>query len=194
MSLQTRQPDKRSRKRWSVNLPGRIFVPERAVEGDCTVIDLSPDGAGLKTTCAAALGTNVVVYIDGFGRFEGTIVQRNRLRAGVRFVCTDARRAKIADMIANFVEHGTVTTTATRASTRIKSGTPLDMFKLSSGHSEQCQVIDMALSGALLKTAARPAIGEQITLGCMAGIVMRHTDSGIGVRFTGPRPSPAHAA
>jgi PilZ domain len=186
--------DKRTRKRWSINLSGKIFVPERSVEGDCKIVDLSPDGAGFKTACSAALGVRVVLYIDGFGRYEGTVVQRDRMRAGVHFACSDVKRAKIAVLIASFVDHGTLDATALRGTNRIRDTAALRNFKLSSGRSESCEVIDMALSGASLKTEARPDVGEEITFGSMTAVVMRHTELGIGVKFTGLRNPPTTAA
>ena len=43
----------------------------------------------------------------------------------------------------------------------------------------------MALGGALLRTQARPAIGELLGFGAAAARVVRHTDEGIAVQFVG---------
>ncbi len=40
--------ERRRYKRVRVDLPGRLFVPEREREARCTVIDLSPGGAAIE--------------------------------------------------------------------------------------------------------------------------------------------------
>src|SRR5215471_10332471 len=77
--------ERRARERAPVGVKGRIFFPARQWEEECVVSDLSPDGAGLKSSCSAAVGAAAVLYVDGLGRFEGKIVRHDRLRLGVKF-------------------------------------------------------------------------------------------------------------
>jgi len=51
------------------------------------------------------------------------------------------------------------------------------------GYEVACKLMDISLQGALLKTKARPAIGEIIQLGQTRAWVVRHHDEGIGVQF-----------
>ena len=182
--------EKRRRKRWGISLPGRLFVPDRKIEGDCVVIDLSPDGAGLKSACSAALGVDVVLYVDGFGRYEGHVVQRDRLRLGVQFVCSDAKRARIVEQIASFVQNGKVAPTNLRRTERTRKSETLHNFQLASGHTVPCEISDMALTGASLTTHVRPPVGEEIRFGGMSAVIVRHTETGIGVKFLGPSEPP----
>ncbi len=178
--------EKRRRKRWSLSLPGRLFVPDTRVEGDCVVIDFSADGAGLKSACSAALGVHVVLYVDGFGRYEGRVVQRDRLRVGLQFAYSDAKRARIVDQIASFVQNGKVTPTDLRRTQRTRKTESLHNFRLASGRTVPCEIADVALTGASLKTQVRPPVGEEILFGGMSAAVVRHTETGVAVKFLGP--------
>lgn len=182
--------EKRGRKRWSLSLPGRLFVPGRQIEGDCVVIDLSPDGAGLKSACSAALNTHIVLYVDGFGRYEGHVVQRDRLRLGMQFVCSDTKRSRIVEQIASFVHNGKVVPTNLRSTERTRQSEALQEFRLASGRAVPCEIGDMALTGAALTTHLRPPVGEEIRFGGMSAIIVRHTETGIGVKFLGPSELP----
>ncbi len=182
--------EKRKRKRWSLSLPGRLFVPGTQVEGDCVVIDFSADGAGLKSACSAALGAHVVLYVDGFGRYEGRVVQRDRLRLGVEFAYSDAKRARIVGQIASFVQTGKVTPTDLRKAGRTRKTESLHSFRLASGRTVPCEIADVALTGASLKTHTRPPVGEEILFGGMSAIIVRHTETGVAVKFLGPSQLP----
>jgi hypothetical protein len=182
--------EKRVRKRSSVGVRGKLFLPQLQIEGDCTIVDLSTAGAGLKSTCSVALGMPVVVYIDGFGRYQGTVVRRDRLRIGVQFTCSESKEKRLAEQIENFVAYGRTVPTSLRGLDRLRHREVLHDFRLKSGQSVPCEIMDMALSGASLKTRVRPPVGEEISFGSMSAVIMRHTEYGIGVKFTGPAPLP----
>ena len=70
--------DKRRFRRVEVDLPGRLFFPVDSREEPCTVVDLSPGGAAIRSEIAPDIGTLVVLYVDNFGRFEGNVTRRDR--------------------------------------------------------------------------------------------------------------------
>jgi len=175
--------DKRKTPRWAVGIKGKIFVPERQYGEECLVSDLSTAGAGLKTSCSAALGTKVVLYIDEFGRYDATIVQSYRRRVGVKFQISDHKRARTAELITNYVTHGTADATSLRSSVRVSGTSSLKSFASESGEAAPCKVLDLALTGASLETEARPEIGAQIFFGEIAARVVRHMPNGIAVVF-----------
>ncbi len=47
-------------------------------------------------------------------------------------------------------------------------------------------VADLSFGGARLLTALRPAVGAAVRIGAMPARVVRHTDDGIALLFTGP--------
>jgi hypothetical protein len=177
--------DRRSKERPNVGVKGTIFFPDRQYDEDCVVVDLSPDGAGLRATFSAASGERLILYVDGLGRFEGKIVWRDRLRVGVQFKCSDTKRARVAEMIAAYLELGSVSATAVRQTSRLSGKAALYSFTRASGEKLACEIVDMALSGASLQTDDRPDVGETIFFGRTIALVVRHTAFGIAVTFTG---------
>jgi hypothetical protein len=175
--------NKRARSRAQVGVRGKIFFPSRQYEEECLVCDLSPDGAGLKTSCSGAVGSPVILYVDGLGRFEGTIARHDRLRVGIKFKCSDVKRARIAELIASYVELGVVNSTSLRERTRRNGDLAVHYFSLLSGETMRCEVVDIALSGASFRTDKRPPVGEIISFGRTSAMVVRHTEFGIAVTF-----------
>jgi PilZ domain-containing protein len=175
--------ERRARQRAPVGVKGKIFFPERKWEEECVVSDLSPDGAGLKSSCSAAVGALAVLYIDGIGRFEGKIVRHDRLRLGVKFDFSEVKRERLAQMITDYVERGEIRSTSVRTRSRLTGSHILHQFILPSGQSRDCEIVDIALSGASLRTDVRPPVGETIMFGKTTAVVVRHTKFGIAVSF-----------
>jgi hypothetical protein len=125
--------DMRAQKRTRLELQGKLFNPKNQCEETCFVLDLSPYGAGLKTGCAAPQGLRVVLHVNDLGRFEGTVVRRNRLYIGVQFKYSEPARERIAGRIANYLEHGTRIYTTTRNSGRHAVAGLRHSFALASG-------------------------------------------------------------
>jgi hypothetical protein len=175
--------ERRARQRAPVGVKGKIFFPERKWEEECVVSDLSPDGAGLKSSCSAAIGALAVLYVDGLGRFEGKIVRHDRLRLGVKFDFSEVKRERLAQMITDYVERGEIRSTSVRTRSRLTGSHVLHQFILPSGQSRDCEIVDIALSGASLRTDVRPPVGETIMFGKTTAVVVRHTKCGIAVSF-----------
>jgi hypothetical protein len=55
---------------------------------------------------------------------------------------------------------------------------------LPSGVTVACHLIDVSLSGAAVKTEARPPVGTLVTLGRTQARVVRVRDDGVAVEFT----------
>ena len=178
--------ERRRFRRVRLDLPGRLFFPEIGKETVCNVADLSPGGASLDSDYAPDSGVQVVLYIDGFGRFEGTAVRRDgRPGFGMRFNATVLKREKIAEQLTLFmnkalIDDATVMRTHDRTPTK-----GLAQFTRADGSVNKCEVIDLSPSGASLKTAVRPQIGEFVLIGQLAGRVARHHSDGVGIQFVG---------
>lgn len=179
--------ESRKQKRTGLGLKGKLFIPKRGSEDDCVVLDFSSDGAGLKCAASAPIGTNVVLYVDCFGRFEGTVVQRNRIRLGVEFQSSKVKRERTREQLSDFVANGMTNRAPVRTGARTKELPPLHYFIAADGRKIDCEIVDIALGGASLKTTERPRVGEVLAFGETAGRVLRHTDEGIAVQFVGRR-------
>jgi len=184
--------EKRKQGRTALGLKGKLFIPESATEDDCRVVDFSPDGAGVVSAISAPIGTKLVLYVDGFGRFEGTVVARDRMRLGLQFQSGSVKRTRTAEQLLEYVVSGTTGAVPLRHTLRASSMPQLQDFAFADGRRGSCEVADIALGGALLRTEDRPAIGEILSFGGATARVVRHTDEGIAIQFIA-KPTPAAA-
>jgi len=184
--------EKRKQGRTPLGLKGKLFIPETAAEDECRVVDFSPDGAGVISAISAPIGTKLVLYVGGFGRFEGTVVARDRMRLGLQFQSGTVKRTRTAEQLLEYVVSGTTSAVPLRHTLRASSIPQLQDFAFADGRHGSCEVADIALGGALLKTQDRPDIGEILSFGGANARVVRHTDEGIAVQFIA-KPTPAAA-
>jgi PilZ domain len=175
--------DQRSSERVEVRLAGKLFVPAEEITLDCTIVNLSVGGAGIYCPEPPPLDAFVVLYIDGFGRFDGVTTRYVKGELGLKFICKDAKRKRLEQDLTTFVKEGMVGVTRLRRHRRTAVATRIDSFTCSDGSEIACQLMDISFQGAMLKTPARPAIGTVIQLGQTRGWVVRHHEQGIGVQF-----------
>ena len=183
--------DRRRFRRVRVDLSGRLFIPSDSRECHCKVVDLSPGGASVECDLVLEMNTPVVLYVDGFGRLEGTIMRADS-GFGVRFNCTAMKRERIAEQLTLFMNRDLFNETEIRRHDR----TPqkgIARFTRSDGQFVACEVLDLSVSGVSLKTDVRPPVGEFVLIGQMAGRVARYHDQGIGIEFVGGGPASATA-
>ena len=176
--------ERRRYRRVRLDLPGKLFVPESASESPCKVVDMSSGGAQLGCELALEPGTQVVLYINGFGRFEGTVARRDGYGLGVRFASTALKRERTIEQLTLFINRALIDESELRRHDRTPTK-GLTRFTRSDGQLVPCEVLDLSMSGISLKTDLRPPIGEFILIGQMAGRVARHHTDGIGVEFVG---------
>ena len=165
--------ERRRFRRVKIDLPGRLFVPSDSREARCTVTDLSPGGAAIACEVIPDSGTPVVLYVDGFGRFEGNVVRRDGIGFGVSFVCTPSKRERIAEQLILFLNKALVDDNVLRRHKR-SSQKGFAKFTRADGQIVQCEVMDISAGGVTLKSDIKPPIGECVLSGQMAGRVARH--------------------
>jgi hypothetical protein len=175
--------DRREVNRSPVRLTGKVFLPDTEATLDCFVTNLSVGGAGLWCEARLPVEAPLVLYIDGFGRFEGVVTRIENGEAGVKFSCQEAKRRRLEDDLIAFVQDGMKTVTRLRRSERAVAAVPIGHFRREGGEAIPCEVRDISLRGASLKTRQRPAVGEVVHIGQTRGWVVRHSENGIGVQF-----------
>lgn len=180
--------ERRRFRRVKIDLPGRLFVPSDSREARCTVTDLSPGGAAIACEVIPDSGTPVVLYVDGFGRFEGNVVRRDGSGFGVSFVCTPSKRERIAEQLILFLNKALVDDNVLRRHRR-SSPKGFAKFTRADGQIVQCEVMDISASGVTLKSDIKPPIGEFVLIAQIAGRVARHQVDGIGIEFVGQEKS-----
>lgn len=181
------QAERRRYRRVPVDIPGRIFLPDEQTEAACKVVDLSPGGARVLCDMNMPAETRIVIYIDGFGRFEGQVARGEEGGFGLRFQCSAAKRERVAEQLIVYLNKSVADESILRRHER-QSSKGMASFTRASGEIVNCEVLDLSLSGVSLKTDHRAAIGEFVLIGHMAGRVARHHESGIAIEFVGAPP------
>ncbi len=176
--------ERRKFRRIRVNVPGKLFLPDTGVEIPCTVMDMSSGGAQVHCDASLQKGTRFVLYVDGFGRFEGTIVRLDGYGCGLHFASTALKRERTAEQLTLFANKGMVDTTTLRRHDRAPTK-GLTRFTRHDGQIIPCEVLDLSLGGISLKTEVKPPIGEFVLIGQLAARVARHHAEGIGLQFVG---------
>lgn len=176
--------ERRRFQRVQVDLPGKLFLPAVSEEHACTVIDLSPGGANISCDTVLQPETQVVLYANTFGRFEGAVVRCSGENFGIRFVSTALKRERTAEQLTLYMNRSLLN----EADLRRDERTPtrgLTRFVRHDGQIVPCEVMDLSMSGISVKTDVRPVIGEFVLIGQLAGRVARHHEQGIGIEFVG---------
>ncbi len=176
--------ERRRFRRVRVDLAGRLFVPDIAQESPCKVVDLSPGGASIESDYIPEAGTHIVLYVDGFGRFEGAVARRDGFGFGMRFNATQLKREKIAEQLMLFLNKALIDDSVVRVHDRTPTK-GLAQFTRADGMIVKCEVLDLSPTGVSVKTAIRPLVGEFVLIGQLAGRIARHHADGIGIQFVG---------
>jgi hypothetical protein len=174
--------ERRRFKRVPVEISGRLFVPAENQEAVCKVLDMSPGGARIGSEVVPASGSQVVVYIDGFGRFEGKVARPVEGGFGIEFSCSAHKRERVAEQLTLYLNGGKIEESTLRRHDRTATK-GMARFTRANGDVVNCEVLDLSLSGVSLITEIRPPVGEFVLIGQMAGRVARHHGSGIGIEF-----------
>ncbi|HUO89158.1 MAG TPA: PilZ domain-containing protein [Rhizomicrobium sp.] len=182
VDTQSQMPERRADVRLPLTIAAKVFLPGDDNHLDVTVLDLSLSGAKLRCKRELTFGTELVLYIPGFDRFNAAVVWTDKNFCGVRFDTSPSRRERTAQQIVLYLTGVRVTETQQRRHARIPVPSPRH-FTRPNGEVANFMILDISLSGASLKTMARPPIGEVVLIGDTPGRVSRHFDEGIAVEF-----------
>lgn len=174
--------DQREFKRFEIELPGYLFIPADGITIECRIFNLSGGGANVQCQTPPALQTYIVLYIDGFGRFEGVTSRLAKSELGIKFVCNEAKRKRLKDNLMCFVNSGIKDVTRLRRHARAPGGTS-GFFVTRNGQKADCGIIDFSVQGMSLKANVRPPLGDVVSLGKYHGLVIRHHQAGFAVQF-----------
>jgi len=181
------QAARRRNVRVQVDLGARIFVPADGREGRCHVVEMSSGDARVMSTLVPNVGEQIILYVDGFGRFEAEVARSEIGYFAVRFNCSEVKRDRVAEQLSFLTNRGSGDEPPMRRHER-RTAKGLTHFTRPDGEVVRCEVLDLSLSGLSLKTDAKPRIGEIVVIGQMSGRVARHHETGIAVEFAGAPP------
>ncbi len=178
----TSDKERRRFKRVAVTVPGRLFVPATGYEAACALINLSPAGTEITGEFDTLPNGPIVLYAEGFGRFEGQIIWHDGGKYGINFNSTTLKQARTADQLAR-MNDGPAASDSTMRRHHREATRSLSRFTRENGSVIPCTVLDISTSGVSLGTNVRPQTGEFVLIGGMVGRVARHHETGIGIEF-----------
>jgi hypothetical protein len=98
-------------------------------------------------------------------------------------VLSDARREKIAARIRHLVDRDRLASDERRRHPRLLPKDGKSSLTLPDGRVFPCEVVNISVSGAAIKTTATPGIGTSVMLGKMRGRVVRLLWFGFAIEF-----------
>ncbi len=164
---------------------GRFMLPDHS-EHPCRIGGITPDSAEIITDARIENGARIVAYIDEIGRVEGVAEAVRGEGFTLVFSLTPARREKIVRRLEWLSGNARGENAEQRRHPRYQPKDSKSAITLADGRSYPCEVLDISLSGASVRTHVLPAIGTHVMLGKTHGRVVRHHENGLGVEFVRP--------
>ena len=169
--------ERRKYERIKLFLPGQLFNPINEQSAACKVLNLSAGGAAVQCETEFPSGLSLVLYIENFGRFEGTTIVHKSGQLALEFAIGESKRGRLKEMIKTFAAGGLAHKPERTPSLVAGSITR------ENGEQIACEVLDISLDGVSLRTRSRPPVGEIVNLGRTRGRVVRHLIEGIAVQY-----------
>ncbi len=157
---------------------GRFMLPDMS-EYPCQMASIDADGVTLLSDHSVEPGTPVIAYLDDIGRVDGTMEKTVDEGFYVAFNLTGRRRERMERRLEWFEQSDPEERRDDRYAPKDKTS----QITLHDGREYSCEVIDISVSGASIKTDVLPAIGTYLSLGRMRGRVVRFTSDGIAIEF-----------
>jgi hypothetical protein len=175
--------ERRRHQRVRVNLLGRYMLADRR-EFPCQVVNMSPGGMALIAPVSGEVGERVIAYVDHLGRLEGGIARHLQNGFAMTISATARKRDKLAAQLTWLANRRILNLPEDRRHGRIVPRNPAANLIMPSGINVGVRIIDISLSGAGVATKYRPEVGSAVTLGRIAGRVVRHLEDGFAMEFT----------
>ncbi len=160
---------------------GRFMLPDMT-EHACQVTDVTYEGANFVSELRPLIGVSIVAYLEEVGRVEAISGHHTERGFEIKFTATGARLDRLKARI-DFLEKRQTGGAESRRHTRYEPIEKTSQITLPDGRVYQCEVMDISLSGAAIKTDVLPALGTYLMLGRMKGRVMRYIEQGVGIQF-----------
>jgi len=179
-----RGPERRRDKRRAMTLTGRVLCAGKGEAVRCVLIDISPGGAAVSCLHSLASGDAVVLYVDELGKFDGCIIDRTDQRLSIQFDQSERARKRAMEKIALF-KHGHLKEVPAMKAVHYGYNPMMSHFTWSNGRTADCEILDISLTEASLRTDTRPRLNDIIHIGLSSARVVRHNPDGIGIEFLG---------
>lgn len=161
---------------------GRFMLPDMT-EYPCQVSDLSFDGAVFLTASVPPEGQALVAYVEDIGRIEAVSSSAKPGGFSVRFSLKGPRLERLHQRIQWLKDRNAGLANDTRRHARCEPSEKVSQMTLPDGRIYTCEVLDISISGAGIKTEVIPSIGTSVMLGKMRGRVVRYIEQGVAIEF-----------
>ena len=161
---------------------GRFMLPDQS-EHACRLRNITPDDAEIISDVEVETGTHVVAYIDDIGRLEGIVNGHMPDGFILALRLTRVGRERIFKRLQWLRDRALGKAVEQRRHERYSPKDSKSVITLPDGRSYPCEVLDISLSGASVKTQVLPEIGTHVMLGRMRGRVVRYHEQGVAVEF-----------
>jgi PilZ domain len=160
---------------------GRYMTADMT-EHACQVVDVTMEGATFMTEHVPAMGESLVAYLEEIGRVEvrSAAVVTGGFR--VDYSLQGPRLERLQQRI-NFLRNKDSGAPDGRRHARYEPTEKVSQISLPDGRVYNCEVLDISISGAAIKTEVMPSVGTFLMLGKMRGRVVRYIDQGVAVEF-----------
>jgi hypothetical protein len=160
---------------------GRFMLPDMS-EHACQVVDVTPEGATFMTADVPPMGQAVVAYLEEIGRVEA--ISATHVSGGFRvdFTLQGSRLERLQQRIKFLQERGPDAQDSRRHA-RYEPSEKASQIALPDGRVYNCEVMDISVSGAAIKTEVVPSVGTYLMLGKMRGRVVRYLEHGVAIEF-----------
>ncbi len=161
---------------------GRFMLPDLS-EHACQVINLSVDGAIFITPSVPPPGQLIVAYIEEIGRVEALTGAPQPGGFAITFNLKGPRLERFQQRVEWLQQRGTDDASDSRRHSRYEPGDRVSQVTLPDGRVYNCEVLDISVSGAGIKTEVVPSVGTYVMLGKMRGRVVRYLEHGVAIEF-----------
>jgi hypothetical protein len=171
--------DKRRYERVRLELNAR-FMRTDGSEHHAQVIDVSGGGIALKSDSPPVVGEHIILYVDNLGRLEGRVVRKIGEGFALPFNATPRRRERICQMITRLRQGMPDDDELAEAGFVPDEGAqlaPISHIVLGDGEKIPVRVVDLNVTGVVVETPLKLALGTSVQVGRMNGVV---TDMGSG--------------
>lgn len=170
-------------------LAARFLLPD-GQEIACEVADLSSTDARFRCDQPVCSGLAIVAYVEGLGRVEGVTGEALEHGFRVHFALAGSRRERFEKNLRWLALKQQGFASEERRGTRYQPGAlhapPGARVIFPGGEEHGCAVMDISLSGAAIRSDARPELGSCVLLGRSRGRVIRHLPEGFAIEFVSP--------
>ena len=161
---------------------GRFMLPDLS-EHACQVTNLNSHGATFITTSVPPVGQAIVAYLEDVGRVEAITGAAKPGGFEIAFTLKGPRLERLQQRIEWLKQRGEGDTADNRRHARYEPTERASHITLPDGRVYSCEVLDISISGAGIKTEVVPSVGTFLMLGKMRGRVVRYLEQGVAIEF-----------